>query len=97
MTTHALELPCRVCGRANNATSNATPGHGQPPGDGHATVCWGCSCVSIFVGTPPTELREPTPQEWAELRRDPSIAALQQVRPVSRTPHDALRRAGLLR
>lgn len=94
--THHVEISCPTCGRPNNAVTAAGP-HQQPPADGDVSICWACSCLAIFVGTPATSLRQPTDEEWTNLREDPQLAAMQTARPEARSPQDALRRAGLLR
>ncbi len=41
--------------------------------EGDVSVCFYCSALGIYVGTPPMALRAATPEEERALRREPQI------------------------
>lgn len=68
-------MVCPGCGTANDGRMDAsvTVIYGA---DGDVSVCFYCSAIAIYVGTPPVALREPTEQELAEIKADPGIQKL---------------------
>jgi hypothetical protein len=66
-------MTCPGCGEMVTGRSQAPVNLPPDATDGDVSVCWYCSHLSIYVGTPPHALREPTEQELANLKADPGI------------------------
>lgn len=71
MSGHEAVLACPTCHRPNNRHANADPA--DQPCDGDVSICWACAAIGLFVGTPPTSIRQPTPQEHDEISNAPEI------------------------
>jgi hypothetical protein len=67
---------CRVCGRANDAHTHASPGVPRAPHNGDMTICAYCGSWSIFEGG---GLRAPTPSEAAMIETDPDCQRAAQT------------------
>jgi hypothetical protein len=74
VAVHRLVTRCPWCGRANNGHSNIDHRDAQLPVAGSAAMCAACHGVGVFEqGRGGLVLRKPTPQEAAEMLRDPEF------------------------
>lgn len=72
-------IPCLSCRVPADAATGV--GGRVDPGDGEVAVCGFCGHVAFYVGTPPTGLRQPTPEEMPGLQSDLDVRErVQQVR-----------------
>lgn len=61
---------CPWCGKLHDAHSS---GGDRDPQPGDLALCWGCEEPAIFTET--LELRKPTDEEMADIKKDPKVGS----------------------
>lgn len=79
------ELNCPHCGRSNDRHGGWK---GKLPKPGDVGICWKCRELAIL--TPFLFLRKPSPEEAAELERDPDVRRALAAMTESYTPYQAV-------
>jgi len=74
MKTTRAPASCPACNRHNDAHSSV--GHEHGPGEGDYAVCLYCLHVGIFTHEQGAlSIRHPTPEEEADMQRNPNLMA----------------------
>lgn len=71
--TRTAPMVCPGCGSPQTGRLEAGQLEQAEHVDGDVGVCFYCSALSVYVGTPAHSMRAPTPEEERELRADPEI------------------------